>query len=65
MLRLIVTGFIYSGIRDIDVYYKISNTNGERDYFRDKFIEDKVDEITFCSVNINGLWMKEWKAKNN
>ena len=65
ILRLIVAEFIYSGIRDIDMCCSMSNIRAELDYFGDKFIADKDDEITIYLVNINSLRKERWKAKND
>ena len=64
MLRFVVAEFIFLGIGNIDVC-SMSNTSGRMDYFGDKLVIDKADEITLCSVNINRLRMEGWKAKNN
>jgi hypothetical protein len=59
MLRFVVAGFIFLDICNIDKCCSMSNTSGGIDYFGDKFVIDKVDEITLYSININRLRAEE------
>ena len=64
ILRFLLIGFIYLGIRNIDIYYRMNNTkNFER--YGDIFSLHKEDEITMILANINELRMECWNAKNN
>ena len=64
-LRSILAGFTYLGVRDINNYYKIDNTNLISNFCRDHFSPRKEEEIMVILLNANGLKTEEWKAKNN
>ena len=55
MLKFLLAGFIYLGIRNIDMYYIINNTLHSLEFCRDYFKSDKDKEITVISLNINRL----------
>jgi len=64
MHKWFIVGFIYSGIEDINVCYKMNNT-GIFDVYGDAFHPGKNEEITIVSANINGLCTEGWSIKND
>ena len=65
MYRAILIEFIYSGVGDINIYYKIDNASIINDFYSDYFSSRKVDKITVISLNVNSFRTEGWTVKND